>query len=802
LKRFPILTSSTVGKILFEIMAEENDEFSYAYLRNMWAQKEKVASPLQMQKPKGPKISFKSSNSQKRPAKNIPRTLDPIDVPDETKTLDDDNVISKSKELIDDDMATTIVSTSQETSSPSNDISSAEHSSSFQDDITDNLMKLNENGFRDIKEDADAGIQTYSHEEVIAPTRLWDEIEESCSLEQNASWDKGDSYSSNLDSEVWSRDKVPREYDPEQRMMRQPSSKKRSSRLDEKDQSSAPNESRDSISTTFASRDLYDNFDPYDNYESFTVNSEETVKVQNKEVTESREEKKDQPSFPIFDGLCHEDESIIPDSAFESMAARIASNIAGSSNTNSTKSVGLRSDTQNVKSSSFKASFEMDETNLESNYEHHINTYFSPNRGMSSAESDVFDGLSDIGSMINAFGLLTPDFDQTHSLQKNQETKTSFPEELPSKTRYPKERPSTVFPNRIPEKSQDAKRRFVENLASFAKKDTTRKKQIKLMGQQTLQCKTDSISSLAPVKEDANDETCDEISSSAVETSDCSLGFSTWNQGKQIKPCQNETSTMHPTRSEPIAPHREENSVHHSDHNFNQHAPNLLANVTWIPSMIRLYKLQSVTSTKKKPIQPIEFTQSPNSVVDINMADNITYSDLILEGFNSIQLHRYEIFGGRIADPTSLLRNYPFDLNESVHVQNKLESYKKSVCDNKRFYLRKKRTKMLDKAVEVHLNGMLSIQMKRFEDAAGIYESFFECYSQREFEAEDVKQEKQLISVFLFNLGIIYAHMDEFSPSLDFLNESLITLAGHEISSEDVAVSYYMHYALRDHSRS
>jgi hypothetical protein len=772
-------------------MAQENDEFSYAYLRNMWAQKEKVASPSQMHKPKVPKFSSKSSNSRKD-AKLAKGTGNTVDVRDKFQ-----DVSPKNKHIVDDHRATAVASSLLMTSQ-SNHYSSADHSCSFQDDITDNLMKLNDNGFvKDSEEDFNAEIIT-SHEEAIAPVRLWDDNEESYSPKsENRFWDDNYFCTRVSENEVLNENQISHNNDPEKTVRKKLGSKIRE-RSDNLDQSKVLKESRDSYSTGIGDRNLYDNFDPYDNFESFTVNSEETVKIQNKEAIESVKERKDIPIFPTFDTLGHEEESIIPDSAFESMAARIASNITGSSNVKSRNNEELENcTTQNPIPDSSIFTFTIDEFKDDVKTEQYINAPLPPNRGMSSAESDVFDGLSDIGSMINAFGFLN--YDNSNSHQKKQEMEAAFPQELPPTTRSPMERPLHGFPNRIlPEKTQDAKRRLVENLASFAKKNTTKQKPIKrrisseapYLGQQFFYFTADSGNSLAPVKEDAKDDTCVQNNSSAIETSDCSIGVSPWNQHEFF-------DAMHSKRSEPVVPQGEDHSMKNTNHHTNKDTTDLLANVTWIPSMIRLYKLQSATSTFKKSPQSTELTQSPNSVVDIKTNDNITYADLILKGFSSILLQRYEIFGGRIADPMSLLRNYPFDVNDNIDMMKKLETHTKTTGGNKRFSLRKKRTKMLDKAVEVHLDGVAKIRMKRFEDAIGIYESFFECYSRREFEAEDVKQEKQLISAFLFNLGIIYAHMDDMNSSMEFLNESLVTLGGHENSSEDVTVSNkIIHYMI------
>ena len=57
-----------------------------------------------------------------------------------------------------------------------------------------------------------------------------------------------------------------------------------------------------------------------------------------------------------------------------------------------------------------------------------------------------------------------------------------------------------------------------------------------------------------------------------------------------------------------------------------------------------------------------------------------------------------------------------------------------------------------------------------------MYERFFECYARKEFVIDEKLKEKEIISVFLFNMGMVYLKMDEYELALDFFNESMSTL--------------------------
>jgi hypothetical protein len=896
----------------------QDDDFSYANLRNMWSQRDKEAKPI--------KVAPPTSRTPLRLAARSPerRRVDGINKGGNLQ-IHNAHPVPKSRQMkrFELDMQCKVTLT---------------NGAHLVDDILRSSREENSDTAPSVEKDEgiikspDVSIETNSDEENIQPTQLWADdvsIEESSedgcndfkeiwSLDDSNDGSSRDGRSGFEAAQCGTFEETELTADHFQESMKERAQEKDSFqniRPNMEDDSAAAfstPDSRDSFqdiepnmqgemaaaSNTFPSsdewivnqsRDPYDTFDPYDNFDSVSaVESEITVKMENTlmKAMKNRENRKTFVLDKKFEGG-----SNIPDSAFQNMAARLSSNITASKyeyrpSTSARKGFSREKAITVQEKSMIETPGlalpmqRISEVDIEcSNDPNGFGSLFHnvPRGGANAqvAESDVFDGLSESGSCIPAFGRNLFPVSEREDTEKSPSNDSKGITRSNS-TSQTKHWPDISFDEDwIPERSEEAKRKLSQNLATFAKttkKDDnmvdgriklkipsprSRKESVELdspLGRNSEDCgesdstngrkflpqnlatfakttkKYDNMvdgriklkipsqrSRKEPVELDSPSGCTSEDSDGSDSTHDwkflpldTSVGITRVDQNVTptesvdiIKDLSQHFDLL--TNSPKKTPLKAKMNVsgvklmpimkdggdlfHQCDVKYaNKHdeAADIVASVTWIPSMLRLYRRKSVTDSRKKGAKRSHLQTSPNSVVDAKKENKITDSDCMLNGFETILLQYNQEHGGNIKDPASIISQMQANVDTNfIHkMRDGIDAGTKRINPHRR------KADIFDKAIEVHERALSLLEEKNLDEAIAVYEAFFECYSRREFDVNDEEQEKRIIAIFLFNMGILYLLLNECDLAIDFLKEGLSTLIDEDSASWEIAVSY------------
>ena len=830
----------------------QDDDFSYANLRNMWSQRDKEAKPI--------KVAPPTSRTPLRLAARSPerRRVDGINKGGNLQ------IHPKSRQMkrFELDMQCKVT------------LTNGVH---LVDDILRSSREENSDTAPSVEKDEgiikspDVSIETNSDEENIQPTQLWADdvsIEESSedgcndfkeiwSLDDSNDGSSRDGRSGFEAAQCGTFEETELTADHFQESMKERAQEKDSFqniRPNMEDDSAAAfstPDSRDSFqdiepnmqgemaaaSNTFPSsdewivnqsRDPYDTFDPYDNFDSVSaVESEITVKMENtgKAMQKNRENRKTFVLDEKFEGG-----SNIPDSAFQNMAARLSSNITASKyeyrpSTSARKGFSREKAITVQEKSMIETPGlalpmqRISEVDIEcSNDPNGFGSLFHnvPRGGANAqvAESDVFDGLSESGSCIPAFGRNLFPVSEREDTEKSPSNDSKGITRSNS-TSQTKHWPDISFDEDwIPERSEEAKRKLSQNLATFAK--TTKKDDNMVDGRIKLKIPSPR-SRKEPVELDSPSGCTSEDSGGSDSTHDwkflpldTSVGITRVDQNVTptesvdiIKDLSQHFDLL--TNSPKKTPLKAKMNVsgvklmpimkdggdlfHQCDVKYaNKHdeAADIVASVTWIPSMLRLYRRKSVTDSRKKGAKRSHLQTSPNSVVDAKKENKITDSDCMLNGFETILLQYNQEHGGNIKDPASIISQMQANVDTNfIHkMRDGIDAGTKRINPHRR------KADIFDKAIEVHERALSLLEEKNLDEAIAVYEAFFECYSRREFDVNDEEQEKRIIAIFLFNMGILYLLLNECDLAIDFLKEGLSTLIDEDSASWEIAVSY------------
>jgi len=573
------------------------------------------------------------------------------------------------------------------------------------------------------------------------------------------------------------------------------------------------------------SRDPYDAFDPYDNFDSGSaVESEITVKMENT-IMKAIQKKRENRKTSVLDEF--EGGSNIPDSAFQNMAARLSSNITAAKyrpskglprekaiifqENSMIETPGLSSPMKTISELDIECS--NDSSGFGSLF-HNV-----PRGGANAhvAESDVFDGLSEMGSSIPAFGR------NVFPVSEREDTEKSPSNGSKGITRSNSTSPIKHWPDIpfdedwIPERSEEAKRKLSQNLATFAK--TTKKDDN--MGDGRMKLKIPSPRNRKePVELDYSPSGRTSEDSGGSDSTDdgkffpldTSIGITRVNQN--VTPTDSadiikdlskhfDLLTKSPKKTllkakmnvsgVKLMPNMKDDEDLFSQcdvkyANKHDEAADIVASVTWIPSMLRLYRRKSVTDSRNKGATRSHLQTSPNSVVDAKKENKITSSDCMLNGFESILLQYNQEYGGNIKDPALIISQMQAKVDTDVI--NKLRDGIDADNGTIRINSHRRKADIFDKAIEVHERALSLLDGKNLDEAIAVYEEFFECYSRREFAVNDEEQEKKIIAIFLFNMGMLYLSLNDCDLAIDFLKEGLSTLIDEDSASREIAVSY------------
>ncbi len=774
------------------------DDFSYANLQSMWSQRDKATTPLSLKPPTAcraslgrsdgspqrrpivavPRRNYKKSTNQRYPSSSEIKDAGNVrlSVNNVTKRTTDsiafksEDAWNTQKNKIEREFCETAVThVVPEGSDLSSECFIDGHS--YEEDITKNLMRTNANDLSNPSAD--------STDEEIRPRQLW---QDSDSWSADSELDRGGN-SAHINE-------TPFDF---------------GERIESGVDSKCSNEKHLSGSNwglkhnDIFAIDSYSRLDPYDRFESMsTVNSDVTVKAENKQATaliNALQKKKERNISVAFDKQ-YEGDSNIPDAAFEQMAAKLTNNITGIRNKPSEIKKTLEPQTKgrNVIQSS-----DMEEKRNEEVLEKPGSLYHNvprgPLKGANVAESDVFDGLSDVASSVPSF------------------CRGFFPSELASfKAAIPKNKQKSDIclgsqeskkngSDYIPERSEEAKKKLSKNLAAFAKTNSPprspsgrKRMNLKIPKPKERNALAFNPRVLESVEENSsqgNSQDSEEnepmISGSPIgiarvdqDNTDASLELSRHFELFRASPepiagkvvSQEDTTEVTPKNDLDTEKSDDEDSPFERDTIYpgSDNNSNIATMVTWIPSMLRLYIRRTKTGSS-----PLKIHASPTSVMSFsNRNDGVQLSDCRMNGLGTIRLHNNQEYGGDIKDPTSLISNMKPKIDENTKHKLRL-----CIDDNsgvKRIKSKRKRKDIFDKAVEVHERALSLFEIGRLEDALDMYESFFECYSRKEFLIEDRHEEKHIISNFLFNMGMVYAKMGDCHLSSDFFNEALATL--------------------------
>lgn len=845
----------------------QDDDFSYANLRNMWSQRDKEAKPVKIAPPTSRTPLRLAARSPERRrvdysnGMNVGRNIQinkahPVPKSRQMKRFELDMqckvTLTNGAHLVDDTLRSSREENSDTAPAPS--------------------VEKDEG----VIKSRDISIETNSDEENIQPTQLWaddgsieessedgcSDFEEAWSLDDSNDESSGDGRSDfeaaqyGIAHESFEKTELTADHVQESTQERAPEDDSfhdiRPNMEDDSAAAFSTPDSRDSFQdiepnmqdemaaafSTFPSsdiwnvnqsRDPYDAFDPYDNFDSGSaVESEITVKMENtimKAIQKKRENRKTSVLDEKFEGG-----SNIPDSAFQNMAARLSSNITASKYAPSTSA---RKGFSKEKPITFQENSMIEtpglalpmntisELDIEcSNDPNGFGSLFHnvPRGGAHArvAESDVFDGLSEGGSCIPAFGR------NLFPVSEREDTEKSPSNDSKGITSSNSTSPIKHWPDIpfdedwIPERSEEAKRKLSQNLATFAK--TTKKDDNMVDGRMKLKIPSPR-SRKEPVELDSPLSRTSEDSGGSDSTDDwkflpldTSVGITRVDQDVTptesadiIKDLSQHFDLL--TKSPKKTPLKAKMNVsgvklmpimkddgdlfNQCDVKYaNKHdeAVDIVASVTWIPSMLRLYRRKSVTDSRNKGAKRSQLQTSPNSVVDAKKENKITYSDCMLNGFESILLQYNQEHGGNIKDPASIISQMQakVDTNVILKIRDGIDA------DNgtKRINSHRRKADIFDKAIEVHERALSLLDEKNLDEAIAVYEAFFECYSRREFDVNDEEQEKQIIAIFLFNMGMLYLLLNECDLAIDFLKEGLSTLIDEDYASREIAVSY------------
>ena len=787
------------------------DDFSYTNLQNMWSQRDKNTQPLKIK----PRNAARNSHTRAKKCTNSPVANHASNCHANPNSSKNSSAKSQTRSSVVkgqwsnnentiDGRIDVHVKEENNVSQYSEDFNNG-YAYSYEEDITKNLMKTNANDL------SNPSVEGTFDEENIQPKQLWQD---------------SDSWSADSDGNSNSSNEIP--VDCEMPVDEAVADIKLTWRA------------KHARTTTI---DPYNGLDPYDRFDSMsTVNSDVTVKAENKQATaliNALQKNKERSISTAFDQQ-YEGDSNIPDIAFERMAARLTSNITGaksrpkeikhtqqSQNTpmdESRSAGGAKSRPKEMQRTQQSQNTLMDESrssDMNVNTKENIyatsgslyhNVPRGPLNGVSTAESDVFDGLSDVASSIPSFcrGFFPPELEAFEERPKKQQPPSS--DDSSGDTR---ERRSEY----VPERSDESKKKLTQNLAAFAKTNSpprsSNERRMKLRIPKTKDGKSLSFNpqTLESVGEENGIEDSEENGSVDSEEhgsedseengplpSRSPIGIARFDEStaditqelsrhfellttlpkesssRRVQSPQEKTTCFSEASSNPIDDERvddvEEESPFSSDVKSpkSDKAVDIAASVTWIPSMLRLYKRRAKPDSRSAGIQ-----SSPNSVMGFSSRDNtVQLSDCRMSGLGTILLHYNPVYGGEIEEPEILVSNMESEIDENT--KHKLRRCIDENSGVKRIKSRRKRKDIFDKAVEVHERALSLFEIGRLEETLEMYETFFECYARKEFMIEDRHEEKHIISNFLFNMGMIYAKMEDCHLASEFFNEALATL--------------------------
>jgi len=599
-------------------------------------------------------------------------------------------------------------------------------------------------------------------------------------------------------------------------------------------------------------QDHYDNFDPYDNFDSGSaVDSEITVKVENSRIQAMQNVREKRQGAVLEDQF--EAGSNIPDSAFLSMAAKLTSNITGLQykKNNSSRAKVDTAKINLVAAPACVASPMHTISELDNGCSNDVSNFGSffhhpqqgPQNGSPVAESDIFDGLSEIGSSIPAFGRRTLPSVEKEKLLQSPKQESKYTNMANRNKDW-----SAVVPvdeDWVPERSEEAKQKLSENLAAFAK--TSPKKDDKLLdGKMKLKIpsprfkkeilefpnlatssKEDKILVDGKMKlkipsprrkeetlefPDPLDSVCEDSDSSDEDKSppfNSSLGISRIDQNvtpsnsaQIIKDLSHHFDLL--TNSPKMMPLKAKMSmksislvpnIKDDEDLFNQdikyaekydEAADIVASVTWIPSILRLHKRNSTADSSNNGANRDQLQSSPSSVVRLNEENAVTPYDCMFSGFKCILLQFNQAYGGTIQDPASIIQQMEAKVDSNVI--RKLQCCIDENSGVKRITAQGRKKEIFDKAIEIHERALLLLEEKNLEEVIEVYEAFFECYSTRDFLIDDEEREKQIIAIFLFNMGMTYLMINECELAMEFLIEGLSTVIDEDAASREIAI--------------
>lgn len=620
-------------------------------------------------------------------------------------------------------------------------------------------------------------------------------------------------------------------------------------------------------------RDQLRSFDPYgNNFEygrSSPENSEVTVRVENSAVMKAmaiRTVPSKAQGFDDFDG-----ESNIPDSAFESMAAKLTSNITRKKKfpVNSKVASGPKKEaplSPTIRKQMQTISEDDPEDDLPAAFD---SSFFlrmpkegGPQKGSPVAESDVFDGISDFGSSIPAFDkAFLPEETRYGVIDKknNQADEDGWkmsPKFESGSLDWSQELKEEDW---IPEKNESSKRQLIDNLKSFAKNtkrdDVPKDEKIKLkvptpttsrsnspvstvksvtlsprkpsVEKVNMLKKASSASGRPPLSPKRNDSTSLSSAESPSSTSsgssnkfDCedavSVGIARVRSDKThidsasiIKDLTEHFEKLSSSPSQKNKPELKKGylspKIQKNDMDENPTSPevryarnrdeaaDIVSSVTWIPSILRLYKRKAMSESKSNHSK---FQSSPQSVMDKNVDRSVsepTTRNYALEGFDMIDLTRNDTFGGNICDPASII--YNMSIRKDIDVVNRLKR-EIDVTFGIEQYPNEKPL-MIQKALEMHKDAVEFFHSGDVENAANIYERFFEKYAEKQFQISDGQEEKVIVSNFLYNMGNAYLMMDDGDLAKDFFTEAIKTLIECDEAGSEIPVSFSLSFRHR-----
>jgi len=599
----------------------------------------------------------------------------------------------------------------------------------------------------------------------------------------------------------------------------------------------APNPSKridsvqNSISTEYATslkpKSLI--LDPYDALDSMSmVNSEVTVQMENKQsakLLNAFEKKKEKIASELLEDQ-YDIASHIPDSAF-GISAAVLQKLANSRKIGHVKesSVVHSHNADNdpkeeydhcnvIETDSDEGQIDLSERNLKLSLDQEDDVVCKRVSKLDhEASSDVFDGLSEVmpPTFFGKSSLAPSTSIQKHKLAGTHKTTTEATVSSSASATSSKSKSSTKVISRPRQRSmerernEDAKKKFTENLAAFAKKVTTSEPKstapsfhlnistsvsTKNKGSMFNPRKS-TKTALETVGEDHDgDEENDSVNGSSGpheniigiarlnsrDANDESVDVSDYLE-VLTTPVQHETHRKSLQRgsydSHSLNKNQDDDSSgSYKARNVSREMPTNSSDsdskIGWVPSVLRLYKMRDFSPPKadRSPTSTMHFDEGRLQDAEVSI------EDCQLRGLQSIILCRSLLFGDNVNEPSRIISDGKLEMRKSTF--SKLSHFNSTNLRN-RPVIQEERYSMLEKMAEIHESALKYLQEDKKDEALEVYESFFESYSNQELISYDRGSEKRIISTILYNMGIIYLALDECELALDFLKEARAT---------------------------